>query len=249
MAENGENADRTEEATPERREEFRKKGQVAVSREITSVFVLAAVVVTMSFYLGKLIEDLSEFMVFSFQRTRLVNITEETFRFHLSQVWFKTLSFIAPFFIVSSIVAIFVTFSQTTLNFSWERLKPDFKRMNPLQGIVRMVSGQAVVELIKGVGKMGSVSLVSYLILYSEWAIVPGLMQYSVEKTWSYWAEITKMLFWAVAGLLLLVAGFDYIYNFVTLEKKLEDAEKVIENLTELQGQISLLGQTNSLFA
>ena len=211
MAEQGENDDRTEEATPERREDFRKKGQVAVSREVTSVFVLAGVVLTMSFYLGLLVEDISKFMRFSFQRIHLVSISEDGFGLHLGQIWIKTLVMIIPFFIVSTVIAIFITFSQTTLNFSWQRLKPDFKRMNPLQGLVRMFSGQAVVELLKGIGKMGSVGVVSYLILYSEWTKVPGLMQYSIEKTWVYWADITKMLFWAVSGMLLLVAGFDHL--------------------------------------
>lgn len=181
MAEEGENQDRTEEATPERREEFRKKGQIAVSREVTSVFVLAAVIVVMSYYLGFMVDDLSKFMKFSFQRIYLVNFGEDGFRLHLAQIWAKTLIFIMPFFLVSSIVAIFITFSQTTLNVSWERLKPDFSRMNPLKGIVRMVNTQAIVELVKGIGKMSSVGIVSVLILYSEFPKVPGLMQLSIS--------------------------------------------------------------------
>ena len=176
MAEQGENDDRTEEATPERREDFRKKGQVAVSREITSVFVLAAVVLIMSFYLKILVSELIEYMRFSFQRIHLVELGEDGFRIHVAQIWGEMLKLITPFFVITTAVSIFITFSQTRFNFSWKRLKPDFKRMNPLTGIVRMVSGQAVVELIKGLGKMGSVCLVSYLILYSEWGRVPGLI-------------------------------------------------------------------------
>ena len=92
-----------------------------------------------------------------------------------------------------------------------------------------MFSGQALMELVKGIGKMSSVGIVAYLILYSEWTKVPGLMQYSITKTWLYWADITEMLFWAVAGLLLLVAGTDYIYNFVTLEKKLKMTKQEVK--------------------
>ncbi len=51
MAEDGKsNDDRTEDPTEERKEDFRKKGQVAVSREITSVFVLASSVVFLTFF-------------------------------------------------------------------------------------------------------------------------------------------------------------------------------------------------------
>ena len=36
--------DKTEEATPERRDEFRERGEIAVSREVTSVFTLASLI-------------------------------------------------------------------------------------------------------------------------------------------------------------------------------------------------------------
>lgn len=229
MADNDDNDDRTEEATPERREEFRKKGQIAVSKEVTSVFVLSAIVLASSFYLKKLISDIIIMMEQVFSNIDPKKITEDGIMSYLSLLWGSYLRMIIPFFVISSVVAIFITFSQTTLNFSFERLKPDFKRMNPLQGIVRMFSGQSVVELIKGIGKMASVGSVSYLILYSEWQIVPGLGHYPIVMTWSYWAEITEMLFWAVSGMLLLVAGFDYIYNFISIEKKLKMTKQEVK--------------------
>ena len=80
-------------------------------------------------------------MRFSFERIYLVDFGEDGFRIHLGQIWLKTISFIIPFFVVSSFVAVVITFSQTTLNFSWERLKPDFSRMNPLKGLVKQIVG------------------------------------------------------------------------------------------------------------
>ncbi len=230
MAETGqENDDRTEEATPERREEFRKKGQIAVSREITSVFVLFGIVVLISFYLMYMQSDLQDYLKKSFYNLRSHKITPYEFQSHMEDHLLVFLKLTIPFFIVGSVIAISITFFQTKFNFSISRLKPDFKRMNPLTGIMRMFSSQAVVELGKGLGKMSSVALVAYLILYSEWSKVPGIMQYPVVKAWLYWGKITEMLFYSVAGMLLLIAGLDYIYNFMKMEKQLKMTKQEVK--------------------
>ena len=103
MAETGqENDDRTEEATPERREDFRKKGQVAVSREITSVFVLASSIVLFSFYMMYLLTELQDYMKESFFELRNHRITPYEFQSHMEYHWYHFLFMIAPFFIVGS---------------------------------------------------------------------------------------------------------------------------------------------------
>ena len=144
-------------------------------------------------------------------------------------MWTVTLYIIVPTFIVSMIIASSTTFAQTRLNFSWKKVKPDFSRMNPLTGLPRMVNTQAAVELGKGIAKMSAVGIVSWLILQGEWAKVPELMNYSIIAIWTYWGGITKSLFWAVAGLLLLVAGADYLYNFISYERKIKMTKQEVK--------------------
>ena len=221
--------DRTEEATPERREEFRERGQVAVSKEVTSVFVLAAIVITLTFYLPALIESLEKILVGHFANLSRADMTERAFLTYTRNLWMEWLAMILPLFAASAGIASFITLFQTRFNWSWKKLQPDFSRMNPLKGIPRMVNLQAVMELGKGIGKMLSVALVSYLILHSEWPGVSGLMRYPIINTWAYWADITMELFWAVAGLLLLIGGVDYIYNFSQVEKKLKMTKQEVK--------------------
>ena len=230
MAEGSEeNEDRTEEATPERREEFRSKGQIAVSKEITSVAVLASIVALLSVYFGYLSSNLIDYLDRTFRSIEFHVMSEEDFQRHLLEHGFELLKMIAPMFIIGAVVATFTTFMQTRLNFSMKRLKPSFSRMNPFSGLVRMVSGQAAVELFKGIGKMSAIAVVAYLILYSELDRVPGLMEFSIIDTWIYWAEITKLLFWAVAALMLLIGGGDYLYNWLQIEKKLKMTKQEIK--------------------
>ena len=230
MAEgNEEQEDRTEEATPERRDDFRERGQVAVSREITSVLVLASAVAFLTAYSSLFITSMMNIFTSHFQRASWFRVSEGNiinFAIDTSQ---SAILAILPLFVVTSAMAIAATFFQTRFNFSWKRLKPDFSRINPLKGIPRMVNLQAAMELSKGIGKMAAVGIVSYLVLYSEWLFVPGILTYPIAKTWSYWGEITQNLFWGASIILLCIAGVDYFYNFMTLEKKLKMTKQEVK--------------------
>ena len=177
MAESDQGQDKTEEPTPERREEFREKGQIAVSREISSVLVLAATIIVMTFAMPYLRYSLGKILTFFFYKVRSPEFDIKSFPGIASSSWLMILKLILPLFAVTGAMAVFATFSQTRMNWSWKKVSPDFTRMNPLKGLKNMVASQAVVNLLKGVGKMLAVSLVSYLILRSEWFVVPGLLR------------------------------------------------------------------------
>lgn len=221
--------DKTEEATQERRDEFRSKGQVAISRDLSSVFVLFSTTILLALYLPNTIQSLLDsfrkiFSSISFQRINQTNILGIA-----TDLWTLFLKVIIPFFLVSLVSALLITFGQTRLNWSWKRLAPDFKRLDIIKGLGRMVSGGAAMELIKGILKLAGVSLVSYLILKSEWLVVPGLGDLSVRGSWSYWGDITFQLFVCTSGCLLLVAGVDYTYQYIRNENQLKMTKQEVK--------------------
>ncbi len=223
MAEQTDNdEDRSEEPTPERQEEFRERGHVAVSRELTSVFVLAASIVLISFMFPALIHKISKLMTSHFQQISTFRIEKGNVIDYAQNTWLDLLIIILPIFGVTLLVSMFVTFAQTKVNWSWQKLAPDFSRMDFFKGVARMFSGQALVEVGKSIAKMLAVGTVSYLILKSEWIKVPKLMSYPINVTWAYWGEITMYLFWATAALLLVIAGVDYFYNYMMYLKKVK---------------------------
>lgn len=229
MAEGDDSGDRTEEATPERREEFREKGQVALSREITSVFGLGATIMLCSYQMPAMLDAARRLLKRHIEQAASPTMTDIDFIAYAQDSWKSWLLLIFPFFAVVFVASVFMTLAQTRLNFSWKKVTPDFSRLNPAKGLLQMMNLGAVVNLGKSIAKMIAVALVSYLILYSEWSKLPALMNVSTFKTWGYWAEITESLFWAVCGFLLVIAGFDYVYNFFGLEKKLKMTKQEVK--------------------
>lgn len=230
MAENETGADdRTEEATPERRDDFRERGQVVVSREATSVMVLAGSVIFFTAAAPSLLQTLMRLFTTTFESIATRRITQENVLTFAGQLWQEALILTLPAFVVTMVVASASTLAQTRMNWSWERVKPDFSRLNPFSGVMKMFTMQTVVELLKSVAKMVVVGTVAYLILYAEWVKVPELMTYPMVATWTYWAKITKNLFWGVAGFLSLVAAADWFYNFMSYERQIKMTKQEVK--------------------
>lgn len=221
MEENESGQDKTEEPTEERRQEFREKGDVANSRELTSVLVFATAVGSLSFYANKIFSSLRHSLTQNFENLNHTRIDGLGFGVYLHKEWVNYMVLIAPIFFFTSGAAVVGTLLQTRFNISLEKLKPNFAKLNPISGIQRMFSGYAILELLKSVAKMTAVSVVAAAILYSEAKRVPALLNVPILPAWSYCGHIVKTLFWSVTSLLLLIAGIDFIYNFMDVEKKM----------------------------
>lgn len=221
--------DKTEEATPERREEFRERGQLVVSKDLTSVLILGASIIVFSMFTPLLVKTLERVLVTRFENMATLRVNQENIIEFAVAAWKDMLIIIIPIMMVPFIISTAATFAQTRLNWSWQRVKPDFSRLNILEGLKRVANVAAFVEVGKSVAKMLVVGTVTYLILFSEWVKVPELMNYPIISTWSYWGGITKQLFWAVAGLLMLVAGFDYFYSFMSSERRMRMTKQEVK--------------------
>lgn len=229
MAEGGDNEDRTEDASDERRQEFRERGDVVVSRDMTQIFVLAALMGLFATYLSKLSVKLQQLMYEHFHDFDVSKLDEKSIYDHMTKVGGEFLGMILPLFAVVTIVAMFITFSQTRLNWSWKKLAPKWNRMNPISGLARMVSMQAFVEVLKAIGKMVIIFALSFLILKSEMRSAPGLIHMPFFKVWTYWADISNTLIWSVLGLLLFIGAGDFLYSFISMEKKLKMTKEEVK--------------------
>ena len=225
----GGSEDKTEAASEERRDEFRERGQVHLSRELTSVLVLGGCIIAFTSGAPGFLKQIEHLMVKHFEDLSTARLTPESVLEMGAEVWIEILQLCVPAFLVTAATATVATLAQTRLNWSWERVMPDFSRLEPFSGLMRMVNTQALGEVVKSLAKMSAVSLVAYLILHSEWRKVPELMTYPLHATWMYWGSITRSLFWAVTGFLFLIAAVDFIWNYMSLEKQMRMTKQEVK--------------------
>jgi flagellar biosynthesis protein FlhB len=221
--------DKTEDASAERREDYREKGNVAQSQELSQVAGLAAIAAFISWYVPQVASHCRALLVKSFQSIEYLRVTDKNIVSHLSAIWIELLYIIIPIFLVAAIAGSVVTLLQTQFNFSWEKLEPNWSKLNPIPGIGRLFSVETVVGLMKSTAKLATVSVIAWLVLAGQWRQIPGLLNVPFASAWAYWCDITHQLLWGVVGLMLFVGAADFIYTFISLENKMKMSKQEVK--------------------
>lgn len=220
MAE-ADDSDRTEEPTPLRREEFRKRGQVAQTRELASVFLIFSLIVCF-YILGKFSFDqlqliFQEVLGKGMLKTVRFDSPLDVFKFSILKMAIimlpvLLLCLVASF--MSSVIQIGILNNEEALGFKWERL-------DPVAGFKRIFSLRSLVEGLKSVIKICLIGGVTYLVLKNEIAVIPILVNYSVSQLLGYMGVIILKLLTAMVAFMAGVAGLDYLFQRWELEKSM----------------------------
>lgn len=216
-----ENGEKTEEATDARREEFRKKGNVAHTKELASAVMLLAaaggVYVLGRFFFQHMFEVFSH----TFGDDMVKMVREGNFVEALQYCGAKAMILMAPVLLFAGILGAASSLIQIGFLQVEDAVSPNFEKVNPVEGFKRVFSLRAIVEALKSVLKMATVGLVLYLLLRSEVNQVPYMLTYSLEQITSYLGMIIVKLLGGVGGVMLVIAGADYFYQRWDLEKKM----------------------------
>lgn len=150
------NEGRTEQATSKKREDARKKGQVAKSTELNTAFILLAFFGMMSllgtYYLSKIGEYLTS--IFLNIPTVLEDFSQEALLMILGEAIIELILVNGPLWLGLFAVGLFISVIQVGYKPSFSPLAPKFSKMNPLSGLKRIVSKDMIVELVKSIGKV-----------------------------------------------------------------------------------------------
>lgn len=225
--------EKTEEATDARREEFRKQGQVAHSKELATAILLLAVAGIVSLF-GKFyhiqIEEL-------FQNTYGDNLVSEIRSGNFAEMTQlagrKLVILVFPVILLGALIGSISSIVQIGFMSVEDALSPKFERLNPVEGLGRIFSLRGLVEGIKSIFKVLLIALVIYLTLKKEITQWPYLQTFSVNQLVVYIGSmITKLLF-GIGMVMLVLAAADYFYQRWELEKKMMMTKQEVKEETK----------------
>ncbi len=213
--------DKTEQATDQRREEFRKRGQVAMTRELGSAvfFLVGAGLIYVSgrFFLQNIFEIFNRTMggdlIQLFRDGKLNDI--------FSFLGLKLVVLTGPVFIVALVIGVGSHVVQTGFLQIEDALSPNIEKLNPLNSLGRIFSMRGVAELFKSVLKMSAIGFVMYLLLNSEVEKIPYLAGYSISQLLTYLGEILFKLLMGTGFFMLALALADYFFQRWQLEREM----------------------------
>jgi flagellar biosynthesis protein FlhB len=241
----GDFQEKTEKATPKRRSEAREKGQVARSRELSSVAVLGVALILAYFAGAWLIDQLGRVVSTSIGGIATRARQDPDMATLALQAGWGYLRLILPIMGAVAIAAILVNLLQVGFLFSAEPVMPKLSRIDPLKGAQRLLSRQALAELLKSLGKIAVVGWVAYLTLKGEMENLPPLVDMSCGQISIYLGNtMVKIMvrgFWVMLVLALLDYGYqrwEYEKNLMMSKQELKEEYRQTEGDPLIRGRI-----------
>lgn len=203
--------EKTEDATPKRLREARKKGQVPKSRDLSTIFVLVAFFAAISFSIGFMGGELKKLMVLTFESVSSPNLTGAQI-YDLGKASLLTMAKVcAPAFIAGFAIAAVVGFLQVGPIFSMEPLKPQGKKLNPLEGLKNMFKTPTFIELVKNVLKITVIFFIAYKVLAGNLFEVLQTVHVSVVDSARIAGELIFKIVLRVLILFIAIALADFL--------------------------------------
>ncbi len=221
MGEESNAQEKTEQATPHKRQQVRKKGQVAKSVELNSVMMLAAGLLLLTAFFPYFIDRGREFMVIYFKIASEGSGMESRFGALFNDVIFRFFRMIAPMLIGTAVIALVTNLAQVGFHVTPAAIEPKLDKLDPINGFKRIFGKRALVELTKGILKIIIVALIAYVTYKSRLGEIIDLM-------FIFPGQILPEAFKIAAAFLLkaivalgALAALDYAYQRWDFEKQI----------------------------
>lgn len=231
--------DKTEKATPKKRQEARKKGQVFQSRELTGAVVLSILFISLKVFGGYMYSELNAFLkrvLLEYAGNEQMFTPSELKRlaFDTMLVMFKVS---IPVMGTALIAGLSIEFAQVGFLFTVETLGIKLSKLNPLMGLKRMFSTNSFVELLKSVIRLAIVGYTAYSYLLGETHNIYNLMNMDVINIATYIGSMSINISIRICIALIILGVFDYAYQWWQYEKSLKmTKEEIKEEYKQSEG-------------
>jgi flagellar biosynthetic protein FlhB len=230
--------DKTEAATPRRRQEAREQGNIARSPDVTSAALLLAVLMLLSATGPKLVGALRALVAQMLGGSSLNDLDGnralDSFSRALGQIGWALAPLLAGVFVV----AVVANVVQVGLNFSPQRLQPNLAALNPLKGWGKLFGGGLKpVQMLLNVAKLFVLIGVAYSAIHSRLSTIVLAQQLSFTQIFLLGAQMFYSIALRMALTLFIIAIVEYLYQRYRIEQELKmTKQEVKEEMRRMEG-------------
>lgn len=222
--------EKTEKATTKKRDDARKEGNVLQSKEIgtaASVLGIFAFVRIMAEFIMK---NLLSYFQRSFEDMGTYEVNSETIMPLFISAITVFVCVVGPIMAAALVLGIIPTVAQTKGLFSMKSLKPKFSNLNPLSGIKKLFSMQAVVGILKGLIEVIVIGVMIYNEIADRLPTIIAMTNAGIMQGLAYAGLAIYDVVMLICVLLVFVAAGDYLFQWWSYEKKLKMSKQEVKD-------------------
>lgn len=251
FAAEGPGGEKTEEPTAKKREDTRKDGKVAKSKELSSGVELIALFLILKFWIGNMGEQFLELFNKIYEKFPAYttywggNIVRADYKILFQGIYLDILLLLLPFFVIGIVIAFAVNMMQFKFKVSTKPLQPKFNKLNPLNGFKRMFSAEKLMELAKSILKIVLISYVIYDTIKDDWVYLYKFYDMPLTQAIGLIGEVVLNLGLKISLFFMVIAIADFAYQKYKFNKdikmtkqEVKDEYKNAEGDPQIKGKI-----------
>jgi flagellar biosynthesis protein FlhB len=223
--------ERTQEATPFKRQKARERGQIARSKELPGALALMAVVLMLNgFAVSFLVQWKGLFSqgLFLAESTNPENVlyaVERTVR--VTGYW--TL----PCLFLGLALSVLGNVGQGGFVFSTTGLTPSFSRLSPATNVQKLFSVGAIGNFLRSVIPMAIIAYLAFTMVVRNWSWIVLSTMVPAGATIARLMGLIFEISWKSAAVFLAWSGFDYLFQRAQLSRQLRMSRQEIAQETK----------------
>ncbi len=230
--------DRTEQPTPKRLKDARKKGDVPRSRELTMTGVMMSGAATLLLLAGPMGGQMVEAFAGALSVERAVVFDTQQIPTALATLAGDMLSGFLPLAVILLGAVFLSAASIGGWSFSLQAVQPKLERISPIKGIKRIFSANSLNELVKALAKFTLVGFIAVAWLWWSIEELLGLGREPIAAAIPHALRICGISLLIVSAGLILIAAFDVPFQLWQYQKKLRmTKQQVKDELKETEGR------------
>jgi len=232
---------RTEKATKKKREKARKEGQVLKSTEINTAFSVVALFaflyILWEYFSRSARQLLTKYLSGGFISGSSEQISALQVKHLYAGALVDSLKIVIPVFLVAMLCAALIHVLQTGFLFTPKALMPKFSKINPLEGMKRILSTRSLVEMLKATVKVVCLCWLVYGEYMGLLDTFPKMMLMDIRKSFPQVMLVSFRIAIKMGAVLIAIAALDYFYQWWRYEKDLRmTKQEVKEEYKQLEG-------------
>lgn len=225
----GSTEEKTEDATPKKKQEARKKGQIARSKDVSLAFTLVAatlVLVSLSGFVGNILKST---MYYFLNGVFTSDITDISLKNLTLLVVLRSAAAILPVLLPIMLVGVLSNYVQTGFILTGEGIVPKLSKLNPINGFKKIFSVRTFVDLIKDIAIITVAGYIGYSYVKDNITNMFTIGSLPADKIAELFKNLVYGIFFRIALVMVIIALFDYLYQRFMFNKDLKMTKQEIK--------------------
>jgi len=225
--------ERTEKATPKRKQKAKEEGQVSKSQDLTMAVSLAVSFLVLFNFMPFISDKLRDITINTFSNLNPNLVSRDNFIGYLSTYVWSTLSILSPimFFIMTAGIAI--SYLQVGPLFTTKTIIPDFSKLGPeklIKGVQRYFQVKSFVELLKSITKASIIGGVGYGVIKKREVELVSLLGSDIMTSLKVIGSIVFEMCFQICVILFIIGLIDKKYQDYEHEKSIKMTKQEIKD-------------------